>query len=102
MSKSYGKYKTVGICYGSNTEFYRGRRKHQRHVNNHRIRNVIANSNIEDFDDNYEAYTIPKNDDYKEPTDGHNKLNAKDLKRIAKRARKIYGVYTSKNNKVKK
>jgi hypothetical protein len=87
MSKSYGKHKTMGICYGSNTEFYLERRKHQRRVNKHRIRNTIANSDIEDFDDNYEAYSIPKNDDWEEPTDGHYKLTAKELREMRKKNR---------------
>lgn len=102
MSKSYGKHKTMGICDGSNTEFYRERRKHQRRVNKHRIRNTIANSDIEDFDDNYEAYSIPKNDDWEEPTDGHYKLTAKELREIRKKNRKSYGLYITRNNKIKK
>ena len=61
MSKSFGKYVTMGICYGSNTEYYRGRRKHQRHVNKQRIRNIIANNNIEEFDEKYNPYNIEEN-----------------------------------------
>lgn len=102
MSKSYGKYKTIGICYGSNTEFYRERRKHQRRVNKHRIRNTIANSDIEEFDDDYNEYSIPKTNDWYEPTDGHYKLTAKDLKQMKVEKRQLYKVYTTKNNKIKK
>lgn len=102
MSKSYAKYKTMGICYGSNTDFYRERRKHQRRVNKHRIRNTMANSNIGEFDEKYEEFTIPKNDDWEEPTDGHYKVTAKELNEIDKKRRKVFGLYTTKNNKIKK
>lgn len=102
MSKSYAKYKTIGICCGSNTGFYRDRRKHQRHVNKHRIRNTIANSGIEEFDEKYEEYYIPKNDDWEEPTDGHYKLTAKELRDMRKKNKKSYGLYVTKNNKIKK
>ena len=102
MSKSYGKYKTMGIAYGSNTEYYRDRRRHQRHVNKNRIRNTIANTNIDEFDDNYQEYSIPKNNDWDEPTDGHYKVTAKELNEMDKKRRKVFGLYTTKNNKIKK
>lgn len=102
MSKSYGKYKTVGVCRGSNTEYYRERRKHQRHVNNHRVRNVIANSEIDDFDDDFQEYHIPKNDTWDEPTDGHYKMTGKEIKKQTYKHRKNYGVYVTKDNKIKK
>ena len=98
MSKSYGNYKTQGICYGDNTEYYRERRKHQRRVNNHRIRNVIDNSNIDEFDDNYEEFLIPKKNDWEEPTDGTYKVTARDIKQTKNK----HGLYITKNNKVKK
>lgn len=98
MSKSYGNYKTQGICYGDNTEYYRERRKHQRRVNNHRIRNVIANSNIDEFDDNYEEFSIPKKNHWEEPTDGTYKVTARDIKK----SKRKNGLYVTKNNKVKK
>lgn len=100
MSKSYGKYKTMGICYGSNTEYYRHRRRHQRHVNKHRIRNTMANTDIDEFDDKYQEFSIPKNNTWEEPTDGHYKLTAKELKK--KKWYGSYGVYATKNNKIKK
>lgn len=102
MSKSYGKYKTQGICYGDNTEYYRDRRKHQRRVNNHRIRNVIANNNIDDFDDNYQELTIPKKDSWDEPTDGTYRLHARDVKELKEKSRTPSGVYITKDNKIKK
>ena len=103
MSKSYGKYKTIGICTGSNTDFYRERRKHQRHVNNNRIRNILANYENDEFDDKYNDYKIPKEDSWEEPTDGHYKMTAKELNKIKKDYMKSFGnIYTTKNNKIKK
>lgn len=80
MSKSYGKYKTVGFCTGSNTEYYRYRARHQRRVNNHQIRNVIANNEIEEFDDEFIEYTLPKKDHWEEPTDGSYKVYPDEVK----------------------
>ena len=102
MSKSYGKYKKVGICDGSNTEYYRNRRKHQRHVNNNRIRNILSKHEINDFDDNYVEFTIPKTDSWDEPTDGTYILNAKEINKLKKEDGAKYPLYTTKNNKVKK
>ena len=76
MSKSYGRYKTVGICYGSNTEFYRDRRRHERVVNKQQIRNLLANKNINEFDERFAQYKEPKNT-WDEPTDGSYKLYSK-------------------------
>lgn len=101
MSKSFGKYLRLGFCYGSNTEYYRKRRKHQRHVNKQRIRNIIANNNIDEFDEKYIPYNIPKRNDWDEPTDGTYKLTGKDIKRKEKEWFKKFA-YVNKNNKVKK
>lgn len=51
MSKSTGKYKTIGFCTGSNTEYYRNKRKADRRANNHNLRNFIANKAPEDYDE---------------------------------------------------
>lgn len=102
MSKSYGKYKTTGFCDGSNTEYYRERRKHQRRVNKHRLRNTIANNDIEDFDDRYQDLKLPKKNDWDEPTDGTYKMTVKDLEELKDRTGKKYGLYSAKNNKIKK
>ena len=97
MSKSYAKNIKVGICTGSNTEFYRDRRKHQRRVNSNRIKNVLANNEIEEFDDKYIPYNIPKRDDWEEPTDGTVILSPKDVKELDG-----YNIYVTKNNKIKR
>ena len=97
MSKSYAKNIKLGICTGSNTEFYRDRRKHQRRVNSNRIKNVLANNEIEEFDDKYIPYNIPKRDDWEEPTDGTVILSPKDVKELDG-----YNIYVTKNNKIKR
>lgn len=102
MSKSYGKHKTVGICVGSNTEFYRERRKHQRRVNKNRMRNVMANKDADEFDDNYIPYDIVKKDDWEEPTDGTIKFDAKRINNLKQNANRNFGLYVDKNGNVKK
>lgn len=81
MSKSYGKYLTVGMCYGNNTPYYRARRKHWRRVNRNRIRDVFARYEGEDIDDNYKPFIIPTKNLWDEPTDGHWKSFPKELKK---------------------
>lgn len=70
MSKSYSRYKRLGICYGSNTDFYRRRRRHERGVNNSNIRKILANKDISDFDDIFVPFKEPRNYKWTEPTDG--------------------------------
>lgn len=70
MSDTYRKNIRVGICCGSNTNFYRKRRRTKRHRDNNRIRAVVANNNIEDIDDVLNIEKIPKRDSWNEPTDG--------------------------------
>lgn len=96
MSKSSGKYKTIGFAVGSNTEYYRERIKYQRRVNNHKIRDIIANNDIEDFDDIFIAYKLPKRDCYREPTDGIYKVYPDEVKNYI-------GIWKVKGkNKIKK
>ena len=96
MSKSSGKYKTIGFAVGNNTEYYRERIKYQRRVNNHRIRDIIANNDIEDFDDILVAYKLPKRDGFREPTDGIYKVYPDEVKNYI-------GIWKVKGkNKIKK
>lgn len=97
MSKSYAKYKTCGIAYGNNTPWYEERRRRIRRINNHRIRNILANRNLEDFDDYFSPFILPKKDGWDEPTDGTVKISANDFKRC-----RCFNVYITKNKKVKK
>jgi hypothetical protein len=103
MSKSYGRYKTCGICTGSNTEWYRDRIHKVRNRNKHIIRNIIANNDIEEFDDLYNPYSLPKKDTWMEPTDGSEKYDHKRIKKMMKKYNGWSGgMYITKNNKVKK
>lgn len=98
MSKSYGKYLTVGMCYGNNTPYYRERRKHQRRVNRNLLRKVLAHFDGEEIDENFTSYNIPKENQWDEPTDGHWKSYPKEL--CAKIGWPGYkGVYLTKNGK---
>ena len=80
MSKSYGKYLMVGMCYGHNTPFYKDRRRKVRKKNKQRIENMIAHYNPEDYDDVFDPYKIPKKDTWMEPTDGSWKSYPDELK----------------------
>ena len=103
MSKSYGKYKTCGICYGNNTPYYKDRRRKVRMKNKQRLENMIAHHNPEDYDDVFEPYIIPKKDTWMEPTDGSEKYDYKRIKKMMKKYNGWSGgMYITKNNKVKK
>jgi hypothetical protein len=78
MSKSYSNYKTVGMAKGSNTSFYKDRRRKDRTKNKQIIRNMMANYNAEDFDEVYESFKQAKKDSWSEPTDGSKRLTAED------------------------
>lgn len=97
MSKSFGSYKTIGVCTGSNTEFYRDRARQLRNKNRQKMRNVLANYKVEDFDDEFIEYMQSKRDDFREPTDGTFKLTDKELKK-----HRIKGIYSTDNGKIKK
>lgn len=97
MSKSYSKYKMIGICYGNNTPFYRERRVHQRRVNKNRLRNAMAKYNNDEIDDEFIPYVIPKEDQWDEPTDGHYKGYPNELR---KRIGNYYnGIYLTKDGR---
>ena len=103
MSKSYGKYKSCGFCTGSNTEWYRDRIHKVRNKNKHLIRNIIANNDIEEFDDLYNPYSLPKKDRCREPTDGTIRYDYKRIKKMMKKYNGwTGGMYIAKNNKIKK
>lgn len=69
MSKTYRKNVRVGICGGTNTEFYRGRRRKNRRTTKTQLHNVVTNGSDEDIE-NVSFDKLPKRDDYTEPTDG--------------------------------
>lgn len=97
MSKSYSKYKSVGICTGRNTEFYRDRRRLFRTRDKQMIRNILAHAHVDEFDELYTPENIPFKDNWEEPTDGTIRITANDAKRDNYR-----GIYATKNGKIKK
>ena len=75
MSRSYKKYASGGICYGSNTEYYRDRNRNTRNKNKHIIRNTLKRYDIDELDDIdgfefIENKRNPNYDTWNEPTDG--------------------------------
>lgn len=74
MSKSYADYKTIGVCYGNNTPYYRLRRRKFRSKNSQSIRNLLAHYSIDEYDDNYQPFHQPTKDSWDEPTDGSYKI----------------------------
>lgn len=69
MSRTYRKYIRQGNCTGSNTEFYRDMNRKCRRKNNHELRNLIANNDVEIVNDLVMNHT-PIHDSWREPTDG--------------------------------
>lgn len=79
MSRTYRKYIKQGICTGSNTEFYRYMNRKCRQKNNHELRNLIANNDIETVNNNIMSY-VPIHDSCNEPTDGTILINREYIK----------------------
>lgn len=101
MSKSYGKYKTIGCCWGSNTEYYRDRNRRLRNKDRQNIRNLLANKPIEEFDDVFIPTKEPDNMYWNEPTDGTFKLYHIDFIKYKSKYR-YHGIYPTKKNRIKK
>lgn len=86
MGKTRRNVIREGICCGSNTEFYRQRRKRQRRINSQRLKTAANSLDVlEDFNDieaidDVEYLHMPKRDDYREPTDGTILIEKEDLK----------------------
>lgn len=69
MSKTYRKYVKCGFCTGSNTEYYRNMNRKCRHKNNHSLRNLLANYDIDEVNDKIMTEE-PIHNSWDEPTDG--------------------------------
>lgn len=69
MSRTYRKVVKCGICTGSNTEYYRDMNRKIRNKNNHSLRNLIANNDIDTVNNKIMSY-VPIHDSWNEPTDG--------------------------------
>ena len=102
MSKSYAKYKSMGICCGHNTPWYRERRRRICRINNNRIRQILATKPIEEFDECFTPYKLPKKDTWREPTDGTIRYTAKKIKKLIEKQGYNFGLYIVHGNKVKK
>lgn len=70
MSRSYKNIIKVGIATGNNGPWYKARRRLARRINNHNLRNLIANYHIDEVNDLISTFEFPKHDDWREPTDG--------------------------------
>lgn len=97
MSKSYGRFKSVGALCGSNTEFYRKRNQYVRRKNRSILSNLLKKCSIDDVADRYTGGSLPKKDTWAEPTDGTLKIDAKWLNEY-----ELNGLYTYKGKYVKK
>lgn len=102
MSKSYSKIKRIGVCSGSNTEFYRVKRRSIRAKDKQVIRDTLAHNDVSDFDDVYTPLNITLKDDWSEPTDGTFAMSAKMIDRKSKENGGYSGIYTTKDGKIKK
>lgn len=69
MARTYRKVVKCGICTGSNTEYYKARRRKARNMNNHMLRNLMANHSIDEVNDLILTISLP-HDSWDEPTDG--------------------------------
>lgn len=69
MSRSYNKIMRVGICTGSNTEYYRKRNRAKRMLMRRGLAK-IRKMDINDFADTYMDPKMPKKNTWDEPTDG--------------------------------
>ena len=104
MSKSYSKIKKFGIRPGSNTEYYRNKRKNIRVKEKQVICNILAHNDVSVFDELYTPLNIPFKHDWNEPTDGTFIMDAKAIDRdtIKSPHGSYAGIYTTKDGKIKK
>ena len=77
MARTYRKVIKCGRCTGSNTEYYRDMNRKCRNRNNHELRNLMANYDIDEVDDMIMTH-IPIRDNWNEPTDGTFLVDKKD------------------------
>lgn len=87
MSKTYRKNIRVGICYGSNTEFYRSRRRRKRRSDNSQIRTVVGKYDVQDIDDALNLERLPKRSSWFEPTDGTVTYRSSDINQIERESK---------------
>lgn len=77
MSRTYRKAVKCGVCTGSNTEYYRDMNRKCRRKNNHSLRNLLANHDIDEVNDKIMTH-VSIHDSWDEPTDGTFLVNKND------------------------
>lgn len=80
MSKTYRKNVRANVACGDNRDFYKTRRRNNKHAIKHDLRNLVANYNSEDIDEMILEPKQVKKDTRREPTDGYNLINKDILK----------------------
>ncbi len=70
MTRTYRKVVKCGICYGSNTEYYRNMNRKCRTKNRHELRNLISNYDVDTVSEMIGRGSVPVHDSLHEPTDG--------------------------------
>lgn len=91
MSRSYRKNIRLTCGCGSNTKYYRMRKKLRRHRLNHEVRNLIANHMLDEVDNRIVGNVMPKEDQWAEPTDGHWCVSKAEYNKDKKRYDKHFG-----------
>ena len=76
MSKTYRKMLKFGICTGTNTEYFRDRRREQRGLLRRELRNAMQ---YHDMEDHILPVKFIMHDDWDEPTDGTWRINKKEF-----------------------
>ena len=80
MSKTYRKNVRANVACGDNRDFYKTRRRNNKHSIKHDLRNLVANYNTEDIDEMILEPKQIKKDTFREPTDGYVLINQEILK----------------------
>lgn len=83
MSRTYRKRVRVGICCGSNTEFYRNRTRRTATRNKRIMKNAVLRYDGEEIDEHIYEYKPPRRDSWREPTDGTYLYDRRRAERIA-------------------
>ena len=82
MSRSYKKNIRIQMCSGKNVMFYKYRRRKNRHRLNQELHEASIKYDSEDIDDNINPDTMPKQDLWREPSDGHYGMNKDQYKQF--------------------
>ena len=80
MSRTRKKYIKMGNCCGSNTEYYRKRRKTENAKNKQILVNAFIKYDVEEIDEHIYNVSLP-HDKWNEPTDGTSLVDYKSASR---------------------